>query len=54
MEFYKFNDDIMNEIDSKIVCNFEPYPRDSKIITNQRFVHIDNGEQCATHRACFY
>ena len=54
MEKYSFKDDAMDEGELKKTCNFQTYPRYSKLITNKRYVHIDNGGQAVTHRACFY
>ena len=45
--------DTMNESELPRVCNYEIYPRDCKIISDKRFVNIDNGSQGSTHWTCF-
>ena len=44
----------MNESDLQRNYIYPLYPRDSKILTDKRFVNIDNGSQGGTHLNCFY
>ena len=43
----------MDESELQRVYNYKIYPIDSKIITDEGFVNIDNGSQGGTHWTCF-
>ena len=43
----------MNESELQRVQNYNIYPRDSKIYSDERFVNIDDGRMNGTHWTCF-
>ena len=45
--------DTMNESELQRVDNYEVYPRDSKICSDEGFVVIDNGIMGGTDWTCF-
>ena len=45
--------DTKNESQLQKIYNYPIYPRDSKILTDKRFVNIDDGSQGVTHCTCF-
>ena len=53
MKKYKLKNDTMNDSQLQTICNYNVYPRDSKIISDKGFVNIDNGSQGGTHWTCF-
>ena len=42
----------MNEFQLQKIYNYNIYPRDSKIYSDNGFVNIDNGSQGGTHSSC--
>ena len=53
MKKYKLKNNTMNESQLQTIYNYNIYPRDSKIISDRRFVNIDNGSRGGTHWTCF-
>ena len=57
MEFFwkkhKLKIDTKNESNLQKVFDSIKYPRDSKVLTDKRFVNIDIGSQGGTHWTCF-
>ena len=53
MKKYNLKNDTMNESQLQRVYKFRIYPKDSKIITDEGFVNIDDGSQGGTHWTCF-
>ena len=53
MKKYKLKNNTMNESELQRNCNFQIYPRESKIHSVRGFVNIDNGQMGGTHWTCF-
>ena len=54
MKKYNLKIDTMNESQLQKVYNYKIYPRDSKMITDKRFINIDNGSRGGNHWCAFY
>ena len=54
MKKCNLKDATMNESDFKRVYIYPIYPRDSKIVPDKGFVHIDNGSQGGNHWTSYY
>ena len=50
---YNLKNNTMNESALQRGYNHHIYPRDSKIVSDKRFVNIDYGFQGGTHWTCF-
>ena len=54
MKKYKVKDNTMNQSQLSKIYNYPIYPRDSKLITDKRFVNTDNDSVGGSHWTCFY
>ena len=53
MKKYNLKNNTLNESELQRVFTFSIYPRSSKLLTDRRFVNIDDGRIGGTHWNCF-